>query len=48
MTCGSHSEPLETQITNRAQEISQGGGGPRGQTLACWLKAARRDSVRGF
>ncbi len=41
MTSGGSSESLETKITNRAQEISQGGDGHGGQTLACWLKAAR-------
>lgn len=35
------SEPLEVQIANRAHEISQQGGGPRGQSLARWLEAAR-------
>ncbi len=41
MTCGTHSEPLEIQIANRAYEISQLGGEPRGSSLASWLKAAR-------
>lgn len=35
------SEPLEVQIANRAHEISQRGGGPRGQSLARWLEAAK-------
>ena len=35
------SEPLEVQITNRANEISQRIGGSCGLSLASWLVAAR-------
>jgi hypothetical protein len=35
------SEPLEVQITNRANEISQRVGGSCGLSLASWLVAAR-------
>lgn len=34
-------DSLEIKIDNRAHEISQRGGEPRGPTLASWLKAAR-------
>ncbi|HSF08566.1 MAG TPA: hypothetical protein VLA60_04075 [Nitrospirales bacterium] len=35
------SNSLAIIIDNRAQEISQQGGEPRGPSLASWLKAAR-------
>ncbi|GJL60699.1 MAG: hypothetical protein NPIRA03_35560 [Nitrospirales bacterium] len=41
MTRGTPSKPLEIQIANRAQEISQRGGEHKGPSLASWLIAAR-------
>lgn len=35
------SDSLKSKIDNRAHEISQQGGEPRGPSLASWLKAAR-------
>jgi hypothetical protein len=35
------SDSLEIKIDNRAREISQQGGEPRGPSLASWLIAAR-------
>lgn len=37
----SSSEPLEVQITNRAQQISQQRNGLDDKSLASWLEAAR-------
>lgn len=39
--CVASFETLEDQITNCAHEISQRGGGHRGQSLASWLEAAK-------
>jgi hypothetical protein len=41
LNSGGSSEPLEVQITNRANEISQRVGGRCGPSLANWLIAAR-------
>ena len=35
------SEPLDVQIANRAEAISQRKGGHNAQSLASWLEAAR-------